>query len=101
MNKIILPILLLAASSAVAGLDDEYLNEPEPLSRFENAGGSSDTGYKSSFGKRYEYDMNSTADQMRYEQDTGAQLRDDVYKDINPYREMEEDLGQKGGGILP
>ena len=101
MKKIILPILLLAASSAAAGLDDEYLNEPEPLSRFENVGGASDTGYESSFGKQYEYDMNSISDQIRYEMDPGAQIRDDVYEDINPYREMEEDLGQKGGGILP
>jgi len=88
----------MLAASSVAGV---FADDPEPLSRFENAGGSSDTGYKSSFGKRYEYDMNSISDQMRYEMDPGAQMRDEVYKDINPYREMEEDLGEKGGGYLP
>ena len=58
-------------------------------------------GYKSAAGVRYKYDLNRPTDQIRYETDVGAQLRDE--RDSwtkSPYRELQEELyGQRGGGV--
>ncbi|HYN54368.1 MAG TPA: hypothetical protein VES38_06660 [Methylotenera sp.] len=52
--------------------------------------------YKSRFGNEYEYDLSKPSDQIRYETDTRAQMRDEL--DVDPRREIERDLGQHGGG---
>lgn len=57
---------------------------------------SGDERYKSSMGNEYEYDLSKPSDQMRYETDLGAQMRDEV--DIDPRRDIERDLGEYGGG---
>jgi hypothetical protein len=52
--------------------------------------------YKSRYGNEYEYDLSRPSDQIRYETDVRAQMRDEL--DIDPRREIERDLGQFGGG---
>jgi hypothetical protein len=54
------------------------------------------SNYKSKFGNEYEYDLSRPADQIRYENDIRAQMRDEL--DVDPRREIERDLGQYGGG---
>lgn len=55
-------------------------------------------GYKSRFGSEYEYDLSKPTDQIRYEVDVGAQMRDEM--DVDPRREIEQDMGQYGGGKI-
>jgi hypothetical protein len=55
-----------------------------------------DRRYKSRFGNEYEYDLSKPSDQIRYETDVRAQMRDQL--DVDPRRELERDLGQYGGG---
>ena len=57
-----------------------------------------DSGYKSRFGNKYEYDLSKPSDQIRYEVDPDAQRRDSM--DIDPMRSIERDLGEFGGGKL-
>lgn len=61
-----------------------------------------DGGYKSAAGVRYKYDLNRPVDQIRYETDVGAQLRDEIDSwTKSPYRELQEELyGQRGGGVV-
>lgn len=54
-----------------------------------------DTGYRSSFGSTYQYDLNRPMDQLRYSVDMGAQLKDS----IDPRVELDRSMGQYGGGI--
>jgi hypothetical protein len=54
--------------------------------------------YKSSFGNEYQYDLSKPSDQLKYELDLKAQMRDEL--DIDPRRELERDLLQNGGGKL-
>jgi hypothetical protein len=50
--------------------------------------------YESTSGTRYKYDLSKPSDQIKYEVDPAAQLRDS----INPRVEMDRDLWQYGGG---
>jgi hypothetical protein len=52
--------------------------------------------YKSRFGNEYQYDLSRPADQIRYETDVRAQMRDEL--DVDPRRDLERDIGQYGGG---
>jgi hypothetical protein len=54
--------------------------------------------YKSIVGNEYEYDLSKPSDQIKYEVDVGAQMRDEM--DIDPRREIEQDMGQHGGGKI-
>lgn len=44
-------------------------------------------------------DLSKPVDQIYYSVDPSAQLMDELYKPIKPSVELEEFLGQKGGGI--
>lgn len=59
-----------------------------------------DTGvnYKSRFGNTYEYDLSRPSDQIKYQVDPAAQIRDQL--DIDPTRQLERDLGQYGAGKI-
>lgn len=59
---------------------------------------SQNSNYTSSFGSNYQYDLNNQSDKLQYSIDVGAQLRDSI--NINPNRQLESGLGQKGGGYL-
>jgi len=69
-----------------------------PGSRSIGISGDRSEGYESSFGNRYEYDLSKPGDRIRYEVDPAAQIRDSV--DVNPVREVEQSIGQHGGGVL-
>ena len=56
------------------------------------------SGYRSSFGNTYEYDLSNPSDRVRYGADPAAKLRDRL--DINPQRRIERNIGQYGGGAL-
>ena len=56
------------------------------------------SGYNSSFGNTYEYDLNNPSDRARYRADPKAKLRDRL--NINPRRRIERNIGQYGSGIL-
>jgi len=58
----------------------------------------SSSGYKSSFGNTYQYDLSNPLDRIKYKSDPRAKIRDSIG---NQYiRELESILGQSGGGIL-
>lgn len=61
-----------------------------------------DGSYLSAGGARYKYDLNRPTDQIRYETDVGAQLRDEMDSwTKSPSREVREELrGQRGGGVI-
>ena len=56
------------------------------------------SGYRSSTGSTYEYDLSNPIDRLRYGADPAAKLRDRI--DINPQRRIERNTGQYGGGVL-
>ena len=55
--------------------------------------------YKGSMGNRYKYDLSQPGDQLKYELDVGAQLKDSIKIPIRPSVDLERSLGQYGGGI--
>jgi hypothetical protein len=56
------------------------------------------SGYTSSTGSTYEYDLSNPSDRVQYGADPAAQLRDRI--DVNPQRRIEQNTGQYGGGVL-
>lgn len=58
----------------------------------------SNQGYQGSSGARYQYDLSKPTDQLRYEIDPGAQLRDQI--SVDPGRDLDRSIGQHGGGYL-
>ena len=53
--------------------------------------------YRSSTGTQYQYDRSNPRDEVRYEVDVKAQMRDEL--SVDPRREIDQSLGQSGGGI--
>lgn len=58
----------------------------------------SNSGYQSSSGTRYQYDMNNLGDRNKYSTDLDAQRRDQM--NLNTRRNLDRGLGQNGGGIF-
>lgn len=58
---------------------------------------SSNSGYQSSSGVHYQYNMSNPGDSLRYSTDLNAQRRDRM--NINQSRSLDRGLGQFGGGI--
>ena len=52
--------------------------------------------YEAPSGKRYQYDLSNPADEIRYEVDPRAQLRDEI--NVDPRIELDCGLGACGGG---
>jgi TPR repeat protein len=71
-----------------------YKYKPPTLSYDSNTS----SGYRSSFGSTYEYDLSKPLDRQRYRVDPKAKLRDRL--GINPQRRIERNIGQYGGGVL-
>lgn len=55
------------------------------------------SGYQSTMGNTYQYDLSNPVDRMRYSTDVSAQVRDST--SVNPTRSLDRDMGQIGGGI--
>lgn len=62
-----------------------------------NSGSNSTSGYESNSGNRYQYDLSSPGDDIRYSTDFGAQRRDKM--STNPGRSLDIMSGEFGGGI--
>jgi hypothetical protein len=71
-----------------------YRYKPPTLSY----GSNTSSGYRSSFGNTYEYDLSNPSDRVRYRADPKARLRDRL--NVNPQRRIERNIGQYGGGAL-
>ena len=71
-----------------------YRYKPPTLSYDSNTS----SGYRSSFGSTYEYDLSNPSDRVRYGADPKARLRDRL--NVNPQRRIERNTGQYGGGVL-
>jgi hypothetical protein len=53
--------------------------------------------YRGSSGAQYQYDLSKPSDQLRYEVDVNAQMRDQL--SVDPRRDLDRGLDQRGGGI--
>ena len=53
--------------------------------------------YQGYTGQQYQYDLNNQADNIRYQLDSNAQIRDEL--NSNPKAEIDRSLGQRGGGV--
>ena len=94
MRKIfILPLLIFSVSIATAweDSDDSYYGD-EPYDKY----GNPNYRYEGISGQRYQYDLSNPSDQIRYEVDPGAQLRDEI--NPSPRIELDRDMDQYGGG---
>jgi len=88
MKNVSLLVILMFAASTVFAWD--YGNDPYNEQ--------SDPYYRGPTGLQYEYDLSNQYDQMRYENDVGAQMRDELSSD--PRREIDRDLDRPGGRVL-
>ena len=69
----------------------DYSNNPY------NRSGDPNYRYQGSSGTQYQYDLSRPSDQIRYETDVRAQMRDEL--SVDPRRELDQGLGPYGGGI--
>lgn len=69
-----------------------YIDNPNVGSRSNN-----NSGYTSSSGTQYQYDLNNSSDNLRYSTDLDAQRRDQM--NLNNNRRQDRGTGQYGGGI--
>ena len=86
--KSVMTTLLVSASmiSAVYAYDDSpYRDNGEPNYR-----------YESYTGTKYQYDLSDPMDRIDYSLDLDAQMRDRI--NPNPMIDMDQDMGQIGGG---
>ena len=100
MTLVAASLLLVAPISALSQYDS-YGDNQEDADGYDYDSSydrDQDKGYESSFGNRYEYDLNDPSDRVMYEVDPSAQLRDSI--DVNPVRELERGIGEYGGGAL-
>jgi hypothetical protein len=54
--------------------------------------------YRGMSGARYQYDLSTPGDRVRYTVDPQARLRDSI--SVDPRRGIDQNLGQTGGGII-
>ena len=93
----ILSIAGEAASIATEGLPSPTYNSVTP--RFKsNSNSNNSSGYKSSYGNIYKYDLSKQSDRIKYQSDPAAKLLDSIGSQY--IREMENNLGEFGGGIF-
>mgnify|MGYP006976396917 CR=1 FL=1 len=103
---------LQALGNTASGLANQFQQQSQsytpptiqPVSPYTNSynpyGGSifnNNSGYNSSSGTRYQYDLSNPSDRLRYSTDLDAQRRDQM--NLNPSRKLDQGIGQFGGGI--
>jgi hypothetical protein len=93
--RYLLPVCLVVTfvgilPSLSTAFDDPYNQQPYVNS------GQPNYRYKSYTGKEYQYDLSRPQDQLRYDLDLGAQMRDEL--NVDPRIELDRGLGQYGGG---
>jgi len=87
-NLAVIVLLSLASVSAFSG---EYNNKQQ-----NNSNNQRDNSYQGYSGQKYQYDLNNQADNLRYQLDPNAQIRDEL--NANPKADIDRSLGQRGGG---
>lgn len=92
--KIMFGVALLSLCAIIPAFawDNPYNNDNS-----RKGNDNSKSGYESSLGNRYQYDLSDPSDRVRYKVDPGAKLRDKI--DVDPRRQLERDTGQYGGGV--
>ena len=89
MKYILLGLVFLSTlgqlGAADRKIDGPYDNQGNPNYR-----------YQGPTGTQYQYDLSRPQDQIRYEVDPRAQLRDSI--SVDPRRDLDRDLGRYGGG---
>jgi len=70
---------------------------PSRSTSYSNSTNSNSNGYRGPSGQRYQYDLSKPGDQIRYETDPAAQLRDEL--NVDPRQEVDEYMGVSGGGV--
>ena len=85
---------LLVNTVAIAGDGYQSYYERQQLEKEQQR--NQEYPYESSSGTRYKYDLSKPTDQIRYEVDPGAQIRDSI--NVNPRIGLDRNLGQYGGG---
>jgi hypothetical protein len=91
MNK----LLITAALLVVTGTAVAWQNNGSNSTGFNS---SDSGGYTGPTGTNYQYNMNDIGDQIRYQSDSGAQIRDSIGGN-SPGAQIDRNLGQPGGGI--
>lgn len=56
--------------------------------------------YKSFMGNEYKYDLSKPMDRLNYSMDMDAQMNDKLNKPLTPTVEIDESMGQYGGGLI-
>ncbi|SMG62873.1 hypothetical protein BMETH_134112542406, partial [methanotrophic bacterial endosymbiont of Bathymodiolus sp.] len=64
---------------------------------YESNQSSSNNGYESTTGTKYQYDMSYPIDRVDYSVDVDAQMRDQL--SVDPSRSLDQRLGEYSGGI--
>lgn len=88
-RMLITAAIFLLPTTAVLASDNQQ-NDPYKSS------GDPNYRYRSSTGTEYQYDLSKPNDQVRYEVDVKAKMRDEL--NVDPRREIDQGLGQHGGG---
>lgn len=83
-------VLWAAQAHAWDYSNDPYANDPY------NAKGEPNYRYEGSSGQRYQYDLSRPMDQLRYETDIQAQMRDEL--NVSPRIDLDRGIDQYGGG---
>lgn len=89
-----------ASDSSASNQSHDDLSKTQALKIKENKTLTSNASrsYESIFGRKYQYDLSKPIDRLRYSIDPSAKIRDDI--DVSPYKNIEQDMGQFGGGVL-
>jgi hypothetical protein len=88
MKTLISVVLLLVTTSAFAWQNNNVFNNNDFNSN----------GYTGNSGTKYQYDMNNIGDNIRYQSDSGAQIRDRIGGN-RPGAKIDRAHGQYGGGV--
>lgn len=88
----VLSSLILFSGVTFAQVSWDWQNPNGPQPGFESQ------TYRGSSGAQYQYDLSKPRDQVRYEIDPRAQLRDQI--SVDPRRDLDRSLDQFGGGII-
>ncbi|WP_430754816.1 hypothetical protein [Magnetovirga frankeli] len=90
-RNIMMAVGLIATTVSLPAIAWDYSNDPYDSS------GNPNYRYQGSGGTQYQYDLSRPSDQIRYETDVRAQMRDEL--SVDPRRELDQGLGRYGGGI--
>ncbi len=86
---------LLIATFAASAWAQAYPAKPLKNDPYNNQG-DPNYRYRGSSGVEYQYDRSRPRDELLYELDLKAKLKDSV--NVDPRRDLDNGLGQRGGG---